>query len=86
MGRDGVATRDANFIRLSKQTPLRRGLFFEANRSATSEGGFSAPHYLLMVNFPKSTPRFQPLPVPLNASDTLPLVITVAREDAAAPA
>ena len=42
--------------------------------------------YRLMVNLPKSTPRFHPLPVPLKARDTLPLVMTVAREDAAAPA
>src|SRR5690606_14547577 len=39
-----------------------------------------------ITNFPKATPRSQPLPVPARASETSPLVMTWALLDLAAPA
>lgn len=41
---------------------------------------------LLMTKLPKAMPTFQPLPFPLSASDTLPLVTTWAFADLPAPA
>ena len=53
---------------------------------AAGNAGQMMPQRRSMVNLPRPTPRSQPLPVPANASDTSPLVMTCALLDLSAPA
>ena len=53
--------------------------------SGAGEAG-ALHHFLEISKLPNATPRSQPLPVPLSASETWPLVTTTAFADVTAPA